>query len=117
MTLDELTAIIRRFVEERNWTQYQRPLPLAISAAIEIGELLEMFQWMSEDDIRQYLKSPEYVEALSDEIADVMVYLLRLADVTGIDVTEAILSKMKKNEIKYPADEVRDRSPHRPIPE
>ncbi|MCF2136902.1 MAG: nucleotide pyrophosphohydrolase [Candidatus Thorarchaeota archaeon] len=113
-SIDELTSIVRKFVEERNWTKYQRPLPLAISASIEMGELLELFQWLSEDDIQKYVHDSKYIEALSDEIADVMIYLIRLADVTGIDLTEAILSKMKKNRAKYPVDSFSGRIPHGP---
>lgn len=113
-SLDELTSLIREFVEERDWTQYQRPLPLAISASIEMGELLELFQWLAEEEIRTNLQDSEYRLALADEIADVMIYLIRLADVTGIDLTKAILSKMEKNRLKYPVESFRGRIPHQP---
>ncbi|MHA1771794.1 MAG: nucleotide pyrophosphohydrolase [Candidatus Thorarchaeota archaeon] len=113
-SLEEITSIIRKFVEERNWTKYQRPLPLAISASIEMGELFELFQWLTEDDITDHLQDAAYRAALADEIADVMIYLIRLADVTGIDLTNALLSKMKKNCVKYPVDSFKDRVPHEP---
>ncbi|RLI60428.1 MAG: nucleotide pyrophosphohydrolase [Candidatus Thorarchaeota archaeon] len=103
-TLEELLAKIRRFVEERDWTRYQRPVPLTMSVAIELGELFELFQWLSEDEVEEHLKSEAYRQALRDEFADVMIYLLRLADVLGISPTDAVLDKLGKNAEKYPKE-------------
>ncbi|MHA2033905.1 MAG: nucleotide pyrophosphohydrolase [Candidatus Thorarchaeota archaeon] len=103
-TLEELMAKIRRFVEERDWTRYQRPVPLTMSVAIELGELFELFQWLSEDEVEEHLKSEAYRQALRDEFADVMIYLLRLADVLGISPTDAVLDKLGKNAEKYPKE-------------
>ena len=103
-TLEELMAKIRRFVEERDWTRYQRPVPLTMSVAIELGELFELFQWLREDEVEEHLKSEAYRQALRDEFADVMIYLLRLADVLGISPTDAVLDKLGKNAEKYPKE-------------
>jgi NTP pyrophosphatase (non-canonical NTP hydrolase) len=102
-TFEDVTRLIREFVDERDWNQYHKPAALAISASIEAGELLELFQWKTDEEVKESLQSEKYKTALSDEIADVMIYLLRLADTVGIDAAAAIADKMKKNEAKYPA--------------
>lgn len=110
-TLTEITAMIREFVRERNWEQYNRPLNLAISTSIEVGELLELFQWKTDADVEEALQDEQFREALASEIADVLVYLLRVADTTGIDPTVAVIEKMKKNSEKYPVDYWEGRAP------
>ncbi|MGQ4912329.1 MAG: nucleotide pyrophosphohydrolase [Candidatus Thorarchaeota archaeon] len=110
-SLEDVQAMIRKFVDERDWNQYHRPLALALSASIEMGELLELFQWKTDSEILKALEDREYREALSFEIADVMIYLLRLADRTGINVVDAIVQKMKKNEIKYPVGKWNGKAP------
>ncbi|MBN2230557.1 MAG: nucleotide pyrophosphohydrolase [Candidatus Thorarchaeota archaeon] len=103
--------MIRDFVRERDWEQYNRPLNLAISTSIEVGELLELFQWKNEADIEVALNDERFREDLASEIADVLVYLLRVADTTGIDPTQAVIDKMKKNREKYPIDYWSGRAP------
>ncbi|MFW9834096.1 MAG: nucleotide pyrophosphohydrolase [Candidatus Thorarchaeota archaeon] len=110
-TLDELISIIREFVRERNWEQYNKPSALAVSASIEMGELLELFQWKSDDDVNEALKDRKFISLLEEEIADVMVYLLRICDKAGIDPAKAIAEKMKRNSEKYPVDEWDGKAP------
>jgi dCTP diphosphatase len=110
-SLEHLIQRIREFVEERGWEKYQKPESLAVSASIEIGELLELFQWLTDEEIDDYLKDEQYRSRLASEIADVMIYILRLADVTGINPSDAILNKMKENEKKYPSDKWHSRIP------
>jgi dCTP diphosphatase len=110
-TLDELISLIRKFVEERNWEQYNKPAALAVSASIEMGELLELFQWKSDDEVKDALKDKTFNSALAGEIADVMVYLLRICDKAGIDPTKAIVDKMKQNSDKYPVEEWEGKAP------
>jgi NTP pyrophosphatase (non-canonical NTP hydrolase) len=110
-SLQDIIRIIRDFVKERGWEKYHKPESLAVSASIEIGELLELFQWLEDEEIEGYLKDEEFRSRLSSEIADVMIYMLRLADVTGINPTDAILRKMRKNEKKYPSEEWYSRIP------
>ena len=104
---------IRRFVEERDWTKYHKPSALAISAAIEAGELLELFQWRTDEDVQSSIAKEEYREAMADEIADVMIYLLRLCDTVGISPSSALINKMSKNARKYPVAESREKDPCR----
>ena len=91
---------IRRFRDERDWLKFHNPKDLAMSVAIEAAELMELFQWQSAEESKR--TAVERREALSDEIADVAIYLLELCDVTGIDVEKAIESKLAKNALKYP---------------
>ena len=92
---------IRRFTEERDWSQFHTPANLAKSISIEAGELLECFQWD---------ETGFNVEEVSEELADVIVYCLDLADRLGLDVDEIINKKMDKNEAKYPVEKSRGRS-------
>jgi dCTP diphosphatase len=103
-TLAEIIEIVREFVRERDWDQYNLPLNLAVSMSIETGELLELFQWKTHEDVEVALKEEPFREELASEIADVLVYLLRVADTCGIDPTKAVIEKMKKNREKYPID-------------
>lgn len=103
MNLSELTRLLIEFRERREWRKYHTPKNLAISAAVEIGELLELFQWRSDEEIARLLESEEYRERVGEEISDVIIYLLTLAHECGVDIERAILSKIEKNERKYPA--------------
>ena len=112
--------MIREFVKERDWEQFHRASALAMSVSIELGELLELFQWKTDDEILMALEDRDYSEAVSAEIADVLIYVLRLADVLGVEVTEAVTKKMRKNAIKYPVDDWEGKAPsklNRPEPE
>ncbi|TFG08127.1 nucleotide pyrophosphohydrolase [Candidatus Thorarchaeota archaeon] len=113
MTLDDIMLVVREFVEERDWTKFQKPRALAISAAIEMGELLELFQWRTDKETTSLLEDSDYRGALADEIADVMIYLIRIADTAGISPTAAILKKMTSNREKYPAEEYRGKRPEK----
>jgi dCTP diphosphatase len=103
--------MIREFVRERNWEQFNRPMNLAISTSIEVGELLELFQWKTDADVEEALRDTQFREALASEIADVLIYLLRVADTTGIDPADAVVRKMKRNSEKYPVDYWKGRAP------
>ncbi len=110
-SLDDLMVLIREFVQERDWESFQKPAALAVSATIELGELMELFQWLTDDEIGEYLKNEAYRKSLAGELADVLIYLIRLADVTGIDPTHAVVDKLAKNSSKYPVNDWRGRIP------
>jgi NTP pyrophosphatase (non-canonical NTP hydrolase) len=110
-TLAEILEIVREFVRERDWDQYNLPLNLAVSMSIEAGELLELFQWKTHEDVEEALKEEPFRQELASEIADVLIYLLRVADTCGIDPTKAIIEKMKKNKEKYPIDYWKGKAP------
>ncbi|HPJ22836.1 MAG TPA: nucleotide pyrophosphohydrolase [Clostridia bacterium] len=94
--MKELIEEIIRFRDQRNWKKYHTPANLAKSISIEAAELLENFQW---DDNYDH-------ENMCDELADIMIYSIMAADAIGVDIEEIIKDKMKKNALKYPAEEI-----------
>jgi NTP pyrophosphatase (non-canonical NTP hydrolase) len=106
-----LTAALRAFAAERDWDQFHAPKNLAAALIVEAGELLEHFQWLSEEQSRRLDEAAR--RKVEEEIADVLLYLLRLADVLGIDPVAAADRKIIRNAEKYPAHEVRGRSDKR----
>lgn len=99
---------LRRFANERDWDQFHVPKNLAIALSVEASELLEHFQWLSEADSKSL--PPKKLAQVSEEIADVLLYLVRLADKLDVDLFQAALSKMVLNAEKYPAEKVRGSS-------
>jgi NTP pyrophosphatase (non-canonical NTP hydrolase) len=108
-TLAVLKDAMRQFVAERNWEPFHSPKNLSMGAAVEAAELMEQFLWVDNDVSRQVVNDPVRLSAIADEMADVACYLLALSNVLGIDLSEAVLSKLAKNAIKYPADKYRGR--------
>ena len=102
MNEKRLQKILSEFAHKRNWEQFHNLKNLAISINIESSELLEIFQWKNEDEIKLDLKKKLIIEKISDEVADIMLYLLRFSDLAKIDIEKCCLEKIKKNEKKYP---------------
>ena len=98
----DLTASIRRFRDERDWSQFHTPKNLAAAIAIEAAELQEQFLWKTDKEIERNLKGGPKREAVVEEIADVLMFALLLADRLDIDVAKAITDKLAANELKYP---------------
>ena len=103
--LEGLRDELRKFAAERDWDQFHSPKNLAMALAGEAGELLEVFQWLTEEQSRA-LDEKAHIQA-SAEIADVLLYLVRLADRLGVDPLAAAQRKLVENERKYPADKAR----------
>ncbi|VUD51565.1 hypothetical protein TDB9533_01452 [Thalassocella blandensis] len=93
------------FAQERDWEQFQAPKNLSMALSVETAELMEHFQWLSEEQSRNL--NSETLTKVQDELADVFLYSLLLAKRLDIDIYSAALSKMDKNAAKYPADKVR----------
>jgi NTP pyrophosphatase (non-canonical NTP hydrolase) len=108
-TLADLRDLVRRFVEERDWHQFHSPKNLSMSLAIEAAELMEHFQWIDIAESRAAAADPKKLEAIREELADVLCYALALANELDIDLASAVRAKMVKNAAKYPADEYRGR--------
>jgi NTP pyrophosphatase (non-canonical NTP hydrolase) len=103
----ELSAMIASFRDERDWRQFHTFKDLALALAIETGELQELFLWQQEHDLELKLTDPDFKERLADELADVLGYLLLLADKASIDAGDALVSKISKNALKYPVNKVK----------
>lgn len=95
---------LREFAEARDWAQFHSPKNLVMALSGEVGELNEIFQWMTEADSFKAASSEATAKAVREEIADVALYLIRLSDVLGIDLNEAVSSKLAMNAAKYPVD-------------
>lgn len=108
-TLAELRALVREFVEERDWRQFHSPKNLSMSLAIEAAELMEHFQWLDVPESRQAALDPARLAPIGEELADVLCYSLALANELGLDISTIVKEKMTKNTLKYPADEYRGR--------
>lgn len=107
-SLDELRDALRRFAAERDWDQFHSPKNLAIALSVEAAELLEHFQWQAEAELR-VLTADRHAQVCG-EIADVFLYLIRLADKLDVDLASAAREKMALNARKYPIDKARGSS-------
>ena len=104
MSLSALSARILEFRDERNWAQFHSLRNLIVSLNLEASELLELTQWKSDAEIAELSADPMAFEALRDECADVLIYLLLIADNAGIDLESAARAKLVKNASKYPVE-------------
>ena len=103
--LTQLRDALREFAAERDWDQFHSPKNLASALSVEAAELLECFQWLTEEQSRNL--NPEQLAVAREELADVLNYLVRLADKLDVNLVEAAREKMRKNALKYPADKSR----------
>lgn len=106
--LGDLRERLREFTAARDWDQFHSPKNLAMALAVEASELLEIFQWLTEEQSRA--PAPEARAAAAEEIADVLLYLVRISDRLGIDPAEAARAKLVKNAQKYPVEKARGTS-------
>lgn len=109
-TFRELQDQIRAFVEAREWEQFHAPKNLAAAIAVEAGELLAHFRWISEQDSQEIVHRPEVRAEVDAEIADVLILTLELADRLGIDPADAVRRKLAINEARYPVEKSRGRN-------
>jgi dCTP diphosphatase len=98
-----LSEALAAFAAERDWNQYHSPKNLVMALTGEVGELSEIFQWLTEKDSKSVATNPDTATAVREELADVTLYLVRLAFVLGVDLNEAVTQKLQKNATKYPA--------------
>ena len=102
MTFEEAQEALARFRNERDWMQFHNPKDLALSISLEAAELLECFQWSGGD-----LTADKKIDQQKEELADVLITALNMANVLGVDAGEIVASKIKKNSAKYPVDKAR----------
>ncbi len=102
--VEELIDNIRGFLKERDWEKYHNPKDLAESICIEAAELLQIFQWVRPEESEQFKNDPSKVQRIKEELADVAIYCLSIANTLNIDLTRAILDKIEQNKKKYPPD-------------
>lgn len=107
ISVDVLKQLVIDFRDERDWKQFHNPKDLAISISIEASELLELFQWKDSILVSELTHDPQQMQAVKDEIADIVIYCLSACDVLGIDLSDAIRDKLTKNSLKYPVEKAK----------
>jgi len=108
MNLPDIQQRLRMFAEDRNWDQFHSPKNLSMALAAETAELLEIFQWLTEEQSKEIINSEKDLAQVKEEIADVYIYLVRLADKLNIDIEKEVHVKIALNEKKYPVDLSKD---------
>ncbi len=109
--LDELTLRMREFTESRDWGRFHDLKSLTLALAGEVGEVAELVQWLAADQVMS--ADDDLRERLGDELADVLLYLVRLADVAGVHLSTAASAKLDRNERRFPTGHVQGVAPER----
>lgn len=104
LNITELQQKIQDFAVERDWVKYHTPKNIAMALTVESAELLELFQWLTAEESSSYQNDEKWKERVGEEMADILVYLFRMAYHLKIDIPKAIEDKMEKNAKKYPKD-------------
>ncbi len=110
MDLKKLNTEIEKIVHDRDWDQFHSVKNLSMALSVESSELMEIFQWMTEEQSNQIKQDPKLLGKVEDEVADIFVYLMRIVSKNGIDLEQAVLNKLKKNVEKYPVEKARGNS-------
>lgn len=106
MTLEQLKNKVKEFCEKRDWDQFHNPKELAIGISTEANELLQIFRFKSEEDMKKIMNSNKRTE-VEEELADVLYFVLRFAQMNDIDLSSAVSNKIEKNSKKYPIEKAR----------
>ena len=106
--MKELTHTLREFAEARDWDQFHSPKNLAMALSVEVAEIVEHFQWLTEEE--SFNLPPDKIDKIKEEIGDVLIYLIRLSDKLGIDPLRAAKAKNDINEAKYPAKKAKGKA-------
>ncbi|ONI72659.1 nucleotide pyrophosphohydrolase [Actinosynnema sp. ALI-1.44] len=102
MSLTDLSTRLRDFATTRDWHRFHTPKNLAMALSGEAGELVSLFQWLTPEQAAAAMDDPDLAANISDEIADVLIYLVRLADVLDVDLVKAANAKIDRNETRFP---------------
>ncbi|WP_109686049.1 MazG-like family protein [Branchiibius hedensis] len=111
--LQEIRDAVRQFIAERDWQQFQDPKSLLLALVGEVGELAELVQWLPAEEARSRIAKEPLHTRVAEEMADVLIYLVGMADQCNIDLHEAALAKVERNSRKYPVSEFLGEAPHR----
>jgi NTP pyrophosphatase (non-canonical NTP hydrolase) len=102
--MEKLKNLVNKFSADRDWDQFHSIKNLSMALSVESSELLEIFQWMTEDESNEILNRPDQLSKVEDEVADIFLYLLRIISKTHIDLEKVVLNKLSKNAEKYPVE-------------
>ncbi len=109
-SLEQIREEIKEFIKERDWEQFHSPKNISMSIAIEAAELMEHFQWLTEEQSKKLLKDKQKRRAIEDELADIAIFILDFCNLCNIDLEEIIEMKLKKTAEKYPAEIVKGKA-------
>ena len=112
MDIEKINDKLRRFAKERNWERYHTPKNLSTALSVEASGLVEIFQWLTDEESKAIKCDDVKLEMVKDELADIATYLIRIADVMNIDLENAIWSKLNKTAQKYKPGDNTPRSKH-----
>lgn len=101
-TVAALALRLERFANDRDWMQFHTPKNLAMALSVEVAELSEIFQWMTAEQAAQVMSDDKKATAVRDELADVMIYLTRIATILGVDLLAESFAKVERNELRFP---------------
>ena len=110
MDIKELQEKVIHFRDQRDWGKYHNPKDLAISLSLEAGELLEIFQWKSQDEVELIKADPKQRQRVKEELGDIFIYALTMVHEFGFDPAEVILEKVEINDKKYPVEKAKGRA-------
>ncbi|MDL2249448.1 nucleotide pyrophosphohydrolase [Lachnospiraceae bacterium OttesenSCG-928-J05] len=108
--MSQLEDLVKQFCEERDWDQYHSPKELAIGLSTESNELLDLFRFKTDSQMKDMLNIPEKIEAISEELADILFFLLRFSQMYNFDLEKSLKNKIQKNDEKYPTDRVKGKN-------
>ena len=106
-TIAELKVAVKKFCDARDWDQFHPPKDLAIGVSTEAAELLDLFRFKTEKQIATMLSEPKKRDAIAEELADTLYFLLRFAQMNGFDLSDELIKKLKKNDEKYPVEKAK----------
>jgi NTP pyrophosphatase (non-canonical NTP hydrolase) len=109
-SVNHLKQKLAKFVKDRDWAQYHSPKNLSMSIAIEAAELMEVFQWANIEESHKILKNKKKLEDIKDELADIAMFVMEFCNMFDIDLSSAVLKKLKKNAKKYPVHLVKGKT-------
>ena len=109
ITIQEIKDLMESFVKERDWQQFHKSKNLSMALSVEASELVELFQWLENEEAEQMMKNNDFRSKAVDEIADILLYVIAFANRNDIDISEAIKQKIEKNKKKYPSDKFKGR--------
>jgi dCTP diphosphatase len=110
VVLNDLQRELREFAAQRDWQRFHTPKNLVMALTGEVGELVELFQWLTPRESAAVMTQPDQADRVREEVADVFSYLLQLADALDIDLTSALREKIRQNEQKYPVSLAKGRA-------
>ena len=111
--IEDLTGRMRHFTEARDWARFHDPKSLALALVGEVGELAELLQWLGHEEQAAAVREQPLQSRLAEEMSDVLLYLLRLADVVGVELAEAAAAKLRANEERFPPNDHRSMAPRK----